>query len=286
MEIEFARTFLAVAAAGNFVGAAGRLHVTQSTVSSRIQSLESELGTQLFRRGRGGAELTAAGQRFLRHAKILVQTVEQARHEVGLPAGFRGSLAIGARIALWDGFLPRWADWMRVAAPDISLRMEVGLEEEMIQALVQGTLDIGVMYTPQRRPALGIERLFDETLLLVSTEPGRRWPDENYIHINWGQEFQAQFSTRYPEAPPPALNANIGWLALQFLLRNGGSAYFPERTVRTLLAQQRLWRVPESPAMMLPAYMVYPVDRDEECLLLALGGLRKIAAEEHHRADS
>ncbi len=105
MDIEFARTFLAVVATGNFVGAAKRLHVTQSAVSMRIQTLENLLGACLFLRGRAGAQLTPAGRRFLRHANILVRTLEQARHEVGLPAGFRGSLTLRGRIAL---FLPQW----------------------------------------------------------------------------------------------------------------------------------------------------------------------------------
>ncbi|WP_223248395.1 LysR family transcriptional regulator, partial [Sulfurirhabdus autotrophica] len=145
MEIEFARTFLAVAAAGNFVGAAQRLYITQSTVSARIQTLEKQLGTTLFRRGRSGAELTPAGRRFLRHAKTLVQTMEQAKHDVGLPAGFRGSLTLSGRIALWDGFLPQWVGRMRETYPDISLRLEIGFEEGIMQGLVQGTVDVGVM---------------------------------------------------------------------------------------------------------------------------------------------
>jgi len=41
---ELARTFLTVVAAGNFVAAAERLHVTQSTVSARIRALEEQLG--------------------------------------------------------------------------------------------------------------------------------------------------------------------------------------------------------------------------------------------------
>jgi len=61
MDIQLARTFLAVAATGSFIGAAERLHITQSTVSARIKTLEQQLGTSLFRRGRGGAELTAPG---------------------------------------------------------------------------------------------------------------------------------------------------------------------------------------------------------------------------------
>ncbi len=284
MEIEFARTFLAVAAAGNFVGAAQRLHVTQSTVSARIQALETQLGARLFRRGRGGAELTPAGRRFLRHAKTLVRTLEQARHDVGLPAGFSGSLTLSGRIALWEGFLPQWADWMRRTAPELSLRMEIGFEEGIMQGLVQGSVDIGVMYTPESRPGLGIERLFDETLLLVSSAPGREWPDPAYVHVDWGPEFHAQFATHYPDMAPPALTANIGWLGLQCLLANGGSGYFPERMVRGALETGRLVRVGGGAVFSLPAFMVYPLERRAADLARALEGLRLLAAEERECA--
>lgn len=100
MDTELARTFLTVAATGNFVAAASRLHVTQSTVSARIHTLETTLGARLFQRGRNGAELTPAGKRFLRHAKHLVRTVEQALHDVGLPQGFHDVLTLSGRIAL------------------------------------------------------------------------------------------------------------------------------------------------------------------------------------------
>ncbi|MBZ0091559.1 MAG: LysR family transcriptional regulator [Sulfuricellaceae bacterium] len=280
MDIELARTFLAVAAAGNFVGAAQRLHVTQSTVSVRVQALESQLGSVLFRRGRGGAELTQAGRRFLRHAKTLVQTLEQARHDVGLPAGFRGSLALRGRIALWDGFLPQWVGRMRETHPDISLRLEVGFEEDIMQGLVQGTVDVGVMYTPESRPGLGVERLFEEVLVLVATEPSRPWPDPGYIHMDWGPEFHAQFTTSYPEMAPPAITANIGWLVMQQILHCGGSGYFPVRMTRDLIEQGQLWRVANSPSFSLPAYMVFPLDRQDDMLVSALNSLRVLASEE------
>lgn len=284
MDIEFARTFLAVAAARNFVGAAERLHITQSTVSARIQTLENQLGVKLFRRGRGGAELTAAGQRFLRHAKILVQTLEQARHDVGLPEGFHGSLTLNGRIALWEGFLPRWVRWMRDAAPDTSLRMEIGFEEGIMQGLVEGTIDVGVMYAPESRPGLGVERLFEETLLLVSSDPARPWPDPGYIHIDWGPEFFRQFTTHYPDVAPAALTANIGSLGRQYLLKNGGAGYFPIRLVRELLEQNQVWRIADSPVFRLPVYMVYPLDQRSPTLAKAIEGLRLLAAEERRLA--
>lgn len=283
MDTELARTFLAVAAAGNFIGAADRLHVTQSTVSARIQTLETQMGTRLFRRGRGGAELTPAGQRFLRHAKALVRTVEQARHEVSLPSGFRGGLTLSGRIALWEDFLPRWANWMRASVPDISLRLEIGFEEGIMQGLSQGTIDIGVMYTPEHRPALAVERLFDESLVLVTSDPTRPWPDPGYIHVDWGTEFHIQFGARFPGLDTSARVANIGWLGLQLILSSGGSGYFPERMVRALLDQGQLWRMGEGPLITLPAYMVYPLDREDEALLRGVAKLRELGAEEQAR---
>lgn len=283
MDIEFVRTFLAVAAAGNFVGAAERLHVTQSTVSARIQTLETRMGATLFRRGRGGAELTSAGQRFLRHAKTLVRTLEQARHEVSLPSGFSGGLTLSGRIALWEGFLPRWADWMRAHVPDVSLHLEIGFEEGIMQGLVQGTIDIGVMYTPESRPGLAVEHLFDEAMVLVTSNRERPWPDPGYIHVDWGPEFHAQFGARFPGIETSARTANIGWLAYQMMRSQGGSAYLPVRMVREALAEDRLWRVHESPLILVPVYMVFPPDREEASLAMAVGRLRELGSEERAR---
>lgn len=86
MDIDQVKTFLAIPAHGSFLEAANRLFVTQSTVSARIQNLETYLGIRLFVRNRAGAVLTTEGKRFMRRAKFLILTVEQARHEVGLPS--------------------------------------------------------------------------------------------------------------------------------------------------------------------------------------------------------
>lgn len=280
MDIEFARTFLAVSATGNFVGAAAKLHITQSTVSARIKTLERQLGTDLFKRGRGGAELTAAGKRFLRHAKALVRTLEQARHDVGLSSGFTAGLTLSGRIALWEGFLPDWANWMRHKAPDISLRMEIGFEESIMQGLVQGTIDIGVMYTPESRPNIAVEHLFGESLILVTSSPDRVWNNTGYVHVDWGPEFLAQFAARFPDVDTSAQRVNIGWLALQLINSHGGAAYFPIRLVRKLLQDGKLFLVDDSPLITLPVFMAFPLDRQEPYMATALEGLRELGGEE------
>src|SRR5918994_3473746 len=199
METELARTFLTVVAAGNFVSAAERLHVTQSTVSARIHTLEEQLGCRLFVRNKAGTRLTAAGRQFQRHAAILVRTVERARQDVGIAAGYQGTLTVGGRFGLWEGLLLDWLPLIRKTAPDISVRAEIGFEEDLMQGLVEGRINIGVMYTPQSRPGLTVERLLEERLMMVSTEEsGDARPGQGYVYVDWGPEFYAQHSVHFP----------------------------------------------------------------------------------------
>src|SRR5437588_12989684 len=135
MDTELARTFLVVIATGSFVEAAQRLHVTQSTVSTRIQRLEETLGAELFVRNKAGTTLTRAGQQFQRHAALLTRTVEQARHEIGIVSGFRATLTIGCRMGLWEDLLLRWLPIFGSLAPDVAVRALVSLEEDLMQSL-------------------------------------------------------------------------------------------------------------------------------------------------------
>jgi LysR family transcriptional regulator, flagellar master operon regulator len=286
MDIDQARTFLAICAHGSFLEAARRLHVTQSTVSARVQTLEADLGVRLFVRNRSGASLTPAGRRFHRHAKSLVLTVEQARHDVGLPSRFRASIRIGGRIALWEGLLPRWVGWMRQTAPDVSVHSEIGFEEDLMRRLTEGTLDIGVMYTPSHAPGLVVEHLFDETLVLISTRRDTRWPGEDYIYVDWGPGFYASHRESYPDLERSPQAVNIGWLGVQLILANGGSCFLPIRMARPLIDAGRVFKVDKGPEIDHPAYMVFPREADSEVLRDAVQGLRELAREKQQGAGA
>jgi DNA-binding transcriptional LysR family regulator len=280
IETELARTFLTVVAAGNFISAAERLHVTQSTVSARIHTLEEQLGSSLFVRNKAGARLTPAGRQFQKHATILVRTVERARQDVGIAAGYRATLAVGGRFGLWEGLLLEWLPRMRAIAPDVSVRAEVGFEEDLMQGLVEGRIDIGVMYAPQSRPGLTVERLLEERLVMVSTEEtDGSQPGEGYVYIDWGAEFYAQHSIHFPDYAGAGVIANTGWLGLQHIVQAGGSGYFPLRVVGPHLENGRLHRQPMTPEFRLPAYAVYPDEPGSDAIALALEGMRQIAGE-------
>lgn len=282
MDTELARTFLAVITNGNFVGAAERLHVTQSTVSTRIHTLEQTLGCTLFVRNKGGTTLTAAGRNFQKHAYALVRTVEQARHEVGVAKGFRASLTIGARLGLWEEFLLKQLPAMLSAAPDISLRAEIGLEADLMQGLLEARLDMAILYTPESRPGLKVELLFDERLVLASTDRDSAprlgtGPGPGYVYIDWGPEFFARHSASFPDFFGSALTVNFGWLGLQHVLETGGAGYFPIRLVRPHLASGRMTILRGAPEFTLSAYIVYAADADLDVLGPALATIRNAA---------
>lgn len=278
MDIEQARTFLSIASHGSFLEAARQLHLTQSTVSVRIQRLEEELEARLFVRNRSGATLTPAGRRFMEHAKRLVLTAEQARHEIGLPSRYHATIRIGGRIALWEGLLPQWVGQMRRVAPDIAIRSEIGFEEDLMRHLIEGTLDIGLMYTPGHSPGLVVEQLFDETLVLVSTSPDVRAPGEDYIYVEWGPGFYAQHAQSYPDLEVPPQVVNIGWLGVQLILSNGGSCFLPIRMAEPFIASGELYQVEGSPEYAHPAYLVYPRKSDKPEMEQALQILRELVA--------
>lgn len=278
MDTELARTFLTVVEAGNFISAAERLHVSQSTVSTRIHSLEDQLGCTLFVRNKAGTTLTSAGRQFQRHASTLVRTIEQARHDIGIPKGFSGTLVIGGRIGLWEEFLLHWLPLMQETNPTISIRAESGIEPEIMQGLIEGRIDVGVMYTPQSRPGLKVEQLFEERLVMVSSDPkSAPEPQGGYVYIDWGPEFYARHSACFPNFGGPALTANIGWLGLQHVLMNGGTGYFPLRIVLPFLATRRLHVVAGAPEFVMPAYVVYPPDSNREVIGSAVAIMHQIA---------
>ncbi|MBN9251026.1 MAG: LysR family transcriptional regulator [Mesorhizobium sp. 61-13] len=102
------RVFLAVARAGQILGAARRLELNHATVSRRIATLEEALRAKLFRRLTTGSELTPAGQRFLEIAERMEADVIAARSAVaGEGDDISGTVRIGAPDGFGVAFLAR-----------------------------------------------------------------------------------------------------------------------------------------------------------------------------------
>ena len=279
MDTVLARTFLEIVSTGNFQRAAERMNVSQTAISARVRSLESHLGRPLFVRNKAGATLTPAGEKFLLYAPNLVQLWERARHDVAVPEGHRAVLGVGGEPSLWNPLLLNWLLWMKENASDIALRTEVGSQERLTRHVAEGVLDLAVVYAPQNLPGLKVEQLFDERLVMVTTNAEQPMIDESgYVYVDWGPDFAAQHGAAFPNLTNPSLLVGLGPLGLSYILKVGGSGYFRMSSVKSYLADGRLTLVPGAPEFHYPTYLVYALSNKSESLQPALNGLREVSA--------
>jgi DNA-binding transcriptional LysR family regulator len=202
---------------------------------------------------------------------------------VALPESFTHSIGLGSQVSLWDSLVLKWMPWMRSYAADVAIHVEADYSPSLMRQLSDGLLDIGVMYNPRQTPGLIVEDLLEEMLVLVATNRRKLtegWV-EDYVYVDWGNEFRARHGEAFPDMETPAISVGLGSLGLEYILQNGGSGYFPMRVVQPYLEQERLFRVDSAPALQRPAYVVYTENpRDQSTLNIALKGLREIADRE------
>lgn len=271
MDIELARTFLAIVETRSFMKAADLLHVSQTAVSARVKTLETQLGRPLFVRNRGGVTLTAAGRQFLDYAPSFVRLWQRARQQVAVPEGHRAVLAVGVEASMWSPWLTQWVIRMRATAPDVALRLRFGWRDELTDAVAEGLIDLSVVYAPTLRPGLAAEVLLEETLVLVQREGERGAP---YIHVEWGEQIARSTEPVAGGEQAATLAINFGPAALSVLLATGGKGYFRRSVVDPHLRSGEVSLVSGAPEQPYPVYAVYAGDAGPE-VKVALEGLRQ-----------
>ncbi|MDP2325165.1 MAG: LysR family transcriptional regulator [Gammaproteobacteria bacterium] len=284
MDLILARTFLAIVDAGSFVAASHRLHVTQSTVSVRVRTLETLIGKSLLVRNNTYCELTPAGRQFYRYARSLLRVWEEARHQVAVPESFTDSLAIAGQYSLWDGYLFDWLPRCRAELPTTAFRVSAGMPNRLMGELLEGIHDLVVIHTPELRPGVRVEELFEDQLILVSAEPGNDFRSR-YVFMDWGDSFRSAHSEAFPDIHSPGLSIEMGPLGVALLINDRAAGYVPERLVRSHLQQQLLFRIPDAPVFPYPAFAVYQQDGEQRLSLqTAITLLRDVAARQHGAA--
>ena len=267
MDIESLRTFLAVVRTRHFGKAAEELCVTQSAVSARIRQLEQTLGLALFTRQRNNIQLTPEGGRLRKHAETIVQVWIRARQETGLRAEFNRGLVVGAMWDLWETLLRDWVTTLRRDMPDTALQVEAGTADLLIRKLVEGVIDLAVLFEPPQLLELELRELGYINLVLASTQRGQTLGqvfESGYIMVDWGVAFAHDHARHFPDMPAAVLHVNLGALALRHLQHSQGSAYLPEQLLTTANSPHRLYRVSHAPCIERPVFAVYRSGSDRE----------------------
>lgn len=274
MDIVLAKTFLEVLTTGNFKGAATRLFVTQSAVSLRIKRLEEELGREVFLRNKSGVFLTPAGYQFERFARSMVKLWEEAHYQVAVPEGLDSILIFGCQYSLWPKLGMNWLRLMEKEMITTSLKAETGMPDRLMRLMLDGLLDIGVMYTPQLRPGLEVKPLLQDTLVLVSTNPN--YPPElnnDYVSVEWSPEFIALHAAYYPQRSKSKISLALGSMSIRYILENDSAAYFPALAVEDFVKAGKLHIIKNAPAFPYPSYVVWNPEKDGNLVERSLGFL-------------
>jgi len=164
---------------------AASINVSQPAVSKSLGELERGLGLKLFERTARGVVPTAYGECLIRHARIMLSELAQARDELrGLASGSSGSVRVGVLATAALELLPRALATLKSRQPGISVLAREGTVETLLPELWLGNLDLIVGRLPDGRSAqeLGEKTLMEEG---VSVVVGRHHPLVRRKRLHW-----------------------------------------------------------------------------------------------------
>jgi DNA-binding transcriptional LysR family regulator len=160
--------FIEIARQGNMRRAAFALSISQPALTARLQGLEGELGTSLFRRSHAGMVLTPAGRAFLPHADRAIEAIRSGSSLIReLELGVVGELALAVAPAVSAYVLPEILVRFTERHPDVRLLVRTGHSEEIVDLVALGEVDLGIVR--QLRDARVRSRpLYDDELVFVA----------------------------------------------------------------------------------------------------------------------
>ncbi len=283
MDTTLAKTFLKIVEVGNFRIASEKLNVTQSTVSSRIRTLEDQIGKTLFVRNKSGATLTQAGIYFQEYALSFVQLWERAIKKVSSENIYSEYVSVGARPGLWEPIVMNWLPWAKSRFPNIAYRVEFGIADDLVRKLEDGIIDIAILLSAPSIPGIIVEELYQEKFILVAN-PDNRPSDipfneifySNYVEVDWGKEFKENMKHYFPTPTVPQLSVNIGLYGIKYLNAFGGCGYFPRSMISEYLDDGSLIIVQKAPVIKQPAYLAFNKEDNREYVEALLEEFRDI----------
>lgn len=168
MTLEQLKVFLEVARLEHVTRAAKVLNMTQSAVSAAVLALEQRHGVALFDRVGRGIMLTEAGRMLVPHAQaVLYRAAEAETFLQDLEGGVTGRLRIQASQTVASYFLPPYLIRFQARHPRVSMRFRHSNTAGVVQALLSGDADLGVVEGVVVEADLDVRPIADDWLRLL-----------------------------------------------------------------------------------------------------------------------
>lgn len=224
MEIYQLRYFLAVAETGNFTKAAGRVFVSQPSLSQQILNLEEEVGQKLFHRMARKVVLTDAGLKLLETARRVLSEVDQTLQELKESTGLGPKVAVGAIPTVASFFFPAMIAHCRANEIPLIIQTQEDFRRPLTEAVLEGQLDWALISVPFNEPRLHFEKLYSEPLWVAMSANHRlaqagsltfdALRDENFILLGEASTLTLQIQRFCGDADfEPRISHRCGQLA-------------------------------------------------------------------------
>jgi DNA-binding transcriptional LysR family regulator len=143
------RYVVETADAGSVTEAAKRLNVSQPSISTALSQMEAELGVQIFVRHLAkGVTLSPAGQRLVNDARLLLNHARDfAQSAQSLGSTMHGEIVVGSFLTFATRFMPGLLSGFRERQPGISVKLEEGNQQDIIDGLIAGRTELALSYS-------------------------------------------------------------------------------------------------------------------------------------------
>jgi DNA-binding transcriptional LysR family regulator len=163
-------TFARVVELGSFTRAGDLLNLSQPAVTRQVAALEREFDVPLLERSGRGIAVTAAGQVVYGHARRIASLVERARVDVlSLSHPERGQVSVAAVTTVGLFTLPNILAEFRQRYPLIRFQVWSGRTDGVLDRLLDGNADVGLLSAPIAHRRLECIPLFDDPVVLVAS---------------------------------------------------------------------------------------------------------------------
>ena len=162
-------TFARVVELGSFTRAGDLLSLSQPAVTRQVAALEQEFGVPLIERGGRGIAVTPAGQLVYTYARRIMSQLERVKLDIlSLSHPERGQVSVAAVTTVGLFTLPQLLAEFRRRYPLVRFQVWSGRTNGVLDRLLEGNADVGLLSAPIEHPRLECIRLFDDPVVLVA----------------------------------------------------------------------------------------------------------------------
>ncbi|KAF7962091.1 LysR family transcriptional regulator [Cupriavidus sp. UYMMa02A] len=163
------KLFTHIAEAQSLTGGAQRSHLSLAAASTRIKNLEEHVGVKLLSRSSQGVKVTGAGETLLAHARRVIRQLEQLSGDLQeYASGVRGHVRVFANTTAMSEFLPAVLRTYLVNHPDVTIDMQERLSPDIVRAVQEGMVDIGIVAGNVRTEGLEVMPYRRDRLVLAT----------------------------------------------------------------------------------------------------------------------